>query len=116
MSIDSEFVKYSEEITAEVMTDLSVLPANTSVQRMWLILSALQYTWRDPQLSKPTRDTLRDIGNGCAAAILSRHPDARRLIDAGWDVDYDVDQDGNAGGNIDNDESYGIWWMPFGEN
>ena len=84
-----ELDQYFLETTAEIMTDHSDKMAEFKMVDWWLMLSSIQYTWRDENLSKPMRDALRLIGGNLAKLIIGRHPDAKMLIEAGWDQSLD---------------------------
>lgn len=84
-----EFEQYCLEMTAELMTDQTPKTVGSSIVNWWLMLTSIQYTWRDENLSAPMRYELRRLGDKLATMLLQHHPDAKRLIEAGWDTSLD---------------------------
>lgn len=84
-----ELEQYYLEMTAELMTDHEPLMAELMTVKWWMLLTAVQYTWRDENLSKPMRDMFKLIGGQLGDMLLYNHPDAKKLIEAGWDTSLD---------------------------
>ena len=88
MTLDND-ERYFLEITAELLTDHKAQVVGSTIAKWWLVLSAIQYAWRDKNLSAPLRQAYREIGDKLAHLILGDHPDAHRIIEAGWNPELD---------------------------
>lgn len=78
------------EVTAQVMTDTLPLQLNLQIKDAWLVTSALQAITRHPMISDQQRAMFRELAQTYEAAIVLRHPEAKPLVEMGWDERFDV--------------------------
>lgn len=83
---EAEFMR----ITQAVMEDPSGIFFLHETRELWLIISCIQLAWRSRGLSKPMRRTLRKIASALSEPIIEVYPEAKRLLDMGWDTRRDV--------------------------
>lgn len=80
------------EITAKVMTDDTLLPVSIHIKEAWMLIGGLQLATRHPGLSPVMRAALENIARQFQLSIVDLHPEAKPLLDMGWDERFDVDK------------------------
>lgn len=80
----------AKEVTAQVMSDQTPLQPIITIVDAWLLIGALQLATRHPEMSRFMRRALKRISGSFEKAITDLHPEARELLDMGWDPKYDV--------------------------
>lgn len=80
------------EITAKALSDTLPLEMNLTIKDAWLVMSTLQLATRHPDVSAMQRAMFRELAKVYEAALVMRHPEAKPLIDMGWDERFDVDK------------------------
>ena len=83
------------EITKKVMSDDTPLPVMIDIMQAWLLVSGLQLLIKHPDVSQQMKDVWEHTARQFQEAIVELHPEAKELIEMGWNTDYDVDENGN---------------------
>lgn len=87
---NKNFERYAIRMTNEIMrTEYPVLLETTS-RELWLVLSTIQYSWREPNLSQSMRDALRQLATPYEVGLLTMFPESADMIAAGWDISMDI--------------------------
>jgi hypothetical protein len=87
---EQEFLKQ----TARIMSDMTPVRANMSIQQTWILISAIQLASRHPGLNRSMKRVLTEIIQEHQKAILALHPEAEELLNMGWNPETDVDENG----------------------
>jgi hypothetical protein len=80
-----------EGIVKTMMTDKEPVKFTLDVSSAWLILSALQWSSRQPDIGDHLRFLFVDIGVRIQNELATRHPDAWPVMRAGWDPSEDLE-------------------------
>lgn len=83
-----------EQLTAKVMSDQTVQPCTIRIRDAWIIIAALQLAERHPGLGTAFKKLLKQIGQQLTTIVTTPHPEAKSLIDMGWNAKLDVDRNG----------------------
>lgn len=74
---------------APIMLDESPMTVEIPISAAWVLVSMLQLASRHPGLSKAFNRQVKAIADQFHDAIAERHPDARELLEMGWNTELD---------------------------
>lgn len=82
--------KTPEQIIKAIGQDTEVLEFGTTPARAFILISYLQLAMRHPGTDPQTNALVLQFCKNLEAAIATRHPEAKALIDAGLNPENDV--------------------------
>lgn len=72
------------EITRQVMSDPVKIEAEVTLAEAWLLLSAIQFSTRVPNMSTEMLEAMTRVGRKWQRKIAKLHPEAEQILEAGW--------------------------------
>lgn len=72
------------QITAECLSDERPIEVETDIRRVWLMISLIQLAYRHPGMTRDMRKRAREIMQPFEDAIISQHPEAKKVLADGW--------------------------------
>lgn len=88
---EQEFMKQ----LAPIMADDTPVHTSITIRDFWFLDSILSLAWRHPDLSLHQKNWIMHLHLQIIVPILERYPDAKPLIEAGWNTEMDVPIDRN---------------------
>lgn len=76
-------------ILAEIFKDDTTLTFHISIRDLWFLDSVLALSWRHPDLSLHQKNWMEHLHWQLIPPILEAHPEAKDLLNAGWDTSQD---------------------------
>ncbi|GEM_PF-2522008 len=90
MKSEEQFLEEAKKI----MQDDAPMPMVSTVRDLWLVISGVQVACRHPQMSSYVLNNLQRITQEWIDSIAEHHPDAKELMEMGWQTEHDVDSEG----------------------
>lgn len=82
------------KVTAEVMQDNSPVIVDIDIAGAWMIVAALQAVTRYSNLGDYMIVKLTEIARLFQSMIVTAHPEAEELLEAGWNPEMDIERGG----------------------
>lgn len=81
------------EITKRVMSDTKPIRLTINIMELWMIVGHLQLASRHPSLSDTLQQFVRHTCDQFIDAIAAKYPEAREVLEMGYDPTHDIPQD-----------------------
>lgn len=78
------------DVAVKVMSDKTPIVMNLSIVDAWMCVSTLQLGTRHPHITEFQRGFFLQVARKFEAVIVEHHPEAKPLIDMGWDARFDI--------------------------
>lgn len=88
---EQEFLKQ----LAPIMADETPIQTTITIRDFWFMDSVLSLAWRHPELSLHQKNWIMHLHLQIITPILDRYPEAKPLIESGWNTEMDVKIDRN---------------------
>lgn len=89
------------DVLGKIFLDEQPLDIHISIRDLWMIDTALSVVCRHPDVSLHQKNWMMHLHDQLIVPILERHPEAKELIEAGWDETKDVAPDPEQRARID---------------
>lgn len=76
--------KSHKQFMTEVLSDERPIIVETDIKSSWLMISYIQLAYRHPGVSREMKERIRMLMQPFEDAIVSQHPEAKRVLADGW--------------------------------